>query len=601
MISRLLDRYQANFTRIKSELSTLLQQANEQFEELDTEFKQSQRDQQSFKQKLSSSNIFVPKSLKLDDSVTHSLTSIQTNEETIDTKLDNVSKLLISLTLQVQNLSALLNQFNNDLSYLYQQNKYQHELLQNMEMVSALLKDMQKTGQETNKQLNQMKQYLQLVIHEESPVWSILQQLYNSSKYSLWTPKHLWASREPEFIKATIHSTIKHIAPVSQIQQHYVWLTNNSNKEHCTTNKFDGVRHNFANLTNEFSLYNNNQLDVVNATSSHATQVIFKSCLWQYVLKELSSGSTVTQLPHLLLLNKRNVPSKWLQPASLLSFKTVEGITWKIGFNGVPDQGVLKYAKTNNPEGATSMMHELLIGQVLNTLVHLTPNFTYVYSGFICQPPIADKFADGFCQSSLSAHTRVCIIMEPVNDSVPFSDFIMIENLSQLDVVNAAMQLLCTFAIAYVSYKYLHNDLHLRNVLVYKVQIPVTIRYQFGHQTLSLTNVQYIMKVIDYGTSSVYVDGKWYLPIKHNVDKSDSEYELEDMKYKISNDGAFIDLLRKLFYDASDASLWQRAPPEILLDKIVQKIKTYKHTFQTFEQAYDVLSKCYSEISAYTL
>ncbi len=49
---------------------------------------------------------------------------------------------------------------------------------------------------------------------------------------------------------------------------------------------------------------------------------------------------------------------------------------------------ILKFSKDITPIQEDNIIHEILVGMVLNSIRKYTPNFMYTYGGFICSPPI---------------------------------------------------------------------------------------------------------------------------------------------------------------------------------------------------------------------
>jgi hypothetical protein len=88
-------------------------------------------------------------------------------------------------------------------------------------------------------------------------------------------------------------------------------------------------------------------------------------------------------------------------PYKRIDVSSVEGDAWLIGYKNTKKYiGVLKYAQYDS-DGETSqnILHELVIGLVLNNLRQYTPNFMFMYDGFYCSSNIKGDKLSGVCST----------------------------------------------------------------------------------------------------------------------------------------------------------------------------------------------------------
>jgi len=186
------------------------------------------------------------------------------------------------------------------------------------------------------------------------------------------------------------------------------------------------------------------------------------------------------------------------------------------------------------------LMHEYTIGLYLNSLYTALDNFPLVY-GILssCSIPYVASFSgkkyllDSCNQPVWYNRSKINrignathLIMEDLgstmtlsqlitswnyelnnssNDSVKYND-IRERVISEYYMV--MIQLLCALSTAYKYLKFVHGDLHGRNVLVEKLPRSVgtkTLEYQLSSTVIKL-KTKYIVKIIDYGFSSIKVN-----------------------------------------------------------------------------------------------
>ena len=222
-----------------------------------------------------------------------------------------------------------------------------------------------------------------------------------------------------------------------------------------------------------------------------------------------------------------------LSQNSPLSDTSREGVVWKVGYAGNPDAfATMKYAKDNASEDY-NILHELLVGMVLNKLRNRTPNFMYVYGGFTCNPPTErgpkkipessvknDYDFNTLCANNNSKNVEHIMFSEIVPNSTSFSQYF--SNMDRDAVVKkkfmgCLLQLLCSLQIAQTQFRYIHGDLHGNNILIQTLPSEVDIKYEIsGNDYVIRTDV--IVTIIDYGFNEITYNGVNFKPLSQNWD-----------------------------------------------------------------------------------
>ncbi|CAH6420345.1 Protein kinase [uncultured virus] len=143
--------------------------------------------------------------------------------------------------------------------------------------------------------------------------------------------------------------------------------------------------------------------------------------------------------------------------------ETTEGYAIVSDFENARDFFIIKVARS--PEDDI-LIHELVVGLYgTNKLRQYIPNFTYVYGGFKCSPPLIDPETKKVVTWCLHDDNAVnYILYENINPSVPMSKYL--ETCSGKDFVNVYMQILYALRLAFKVIDYTHYDLNYDNVLI---------------------------------------------------------------------------------------------------------------------------------------
>lgn len=243
----------------------------------------------------------------------------------------------------------------------------------------------------------------------------------------------------------------------------------------------------------------------------------------------------------LRILNARYIPvedpiiQNFFNPREVLSDASVEGVVWRIGYSG--SAGYFATMKTSKRDPANTlrsynMLHELLVGLILNFLRPFTPNFMYVWGGFSCSSPTQGApLPAGVATASVRhAHNFGTLCTDNTPDNM---DVLMLnENVAVFDTFHGTFerarsaaaaraagappadlvrwadilyilfQIIISLAMAQAFCKFVHGDLHDNNVLVKRLPADVTLEYIL-HGVTYRVQTRYIAVIIDYGFSRV--------------------------------------------------------------------------------------------------
>jgi hypothetical protein len=251
------------------------------------------------------------------------------------------------------------------------------------------------------------------------------------------------------------------------------------------------------------------------------------SCAIQALLRDMQHEASKHNST--LGMAKQGITSV-LKPHFMLSDSSVEGVTWNVGFEGEPDVALLKYGVNKDvnatsslteyvPDISVNLIHEIVVGYLLNTLSNLTPNFMYYYGGFVCSVPLSSDpdvtsvktnyNFDDLCSTVSAANSTVVAMFELVPQAKPLGEFtvdtFLAGALSTVDYTQILAQVFASLDIAHTKLGFIHGDLHGGNILVTKLTKPEpSIRYTLSNgQTIELNNVNYLVKIIDYGFSTI--------------------------------------------------------------------------------------------------
>lgn len=179
----------------------------------------------------------------------------------------------------------------------------------------------------------------------------------------------------------------------------------------------------------------------------------------------------------------------------------IQGQALTLSVEGYNDAFVVKTAI--DPDHDDSV-HEAFVGLFcLNELRKTIPNFMFVYGIFYCTPPIIHNGeVQAFC--SIEGPKVGHLVIENIKGAMSMREFCT--TCTAEEFRDAYYQIMFALHIAHRHCDYTHYDLHYDNVLVRRLNTPVTIGYKIGDKMLYAT-YKVLANIIDFGYSHVEVDG----------------------------------------------------------------------------------------------
>ena len=227
-----------------------------------------------------------------------------------------------------------------------------------------------------------------------------------------------------------------------------------------------------------------------------------------------------------------------LKQERIISDTSVEGVVWTVGYDGaIIPFATMKYSKAVIPK-SHNMMHELIIGFILNTIRNLTPNFMYVWSGFSCNIPLQGAQIVGavgavgvggsvrynhdfntLCENNNPNNLEAIVLAEVISTFGTFNDVLFEplgspKHISWTKIVQIIFLVIASLSVAQEKYNFVHGDLHGGNILIKKLLTPVNIKIKLGAHDYTI-NTEYIPIIIDYGLSRAEYNGILITPLRH--------------------------------------------------------------------------------------
>lgn len=208
---------------------------------------------------------------------------------------------------------------------------------------------------------------------------------------------------------------------------------------------------------------------------------------------------------------------------------------------------VIKNVNEDKEIEISSLIHEYVVGtEGLNRMRAYNPNFVYTLGYFDCGDLLSEN-SSYFCYNG---ENSPFVVIEHVNNSVPFIDFIY--DHSYVEILEVLTIIMLALNEANWRLKFIHNDLHVSNVLVQTLKKPTCTRYKTkADGDYVYIKSKYRPVIIDYGFArfgdfnrDIYDDNIAFAPLKDvfPMVKNISElYYNNNLKHleKLKNIGAF--------------------------------------------------------------
>lgn len=169
-------------------------------------------------------------------------------------------------------------------------------------------------------------------------------------------------------------------------------------------------------------------------------------------------------------------------------------------FSDFDDEGLViaKFSKDNDQE----IFREFIIGQKLNALRNVIPNFSQVYGIIGCDAVYSDNF---FCSAS---GNKTVLIMEKIK-GVEFETWLekaedTVDN--QIQLLSIFFQVIHSLWLSYEILGFTHNDLHGNNLIIREFAQDVYIPYIYENDSPIFLRTNIIPTFIDYGYSRLILE-----------------------------------------------------------------------------------------------
>lgn len=172
-------------------------------------------------------------------------------------------------------------------------------------------------------------------------------------------------------------------------------------------------------------------------------------------------------------------------------------------FNQTKD---LFIAKVSRDPSEDDLLHELIVGLYgTNRLRSLVPNFSYIYGGFKCSPPLIDPESKKVVTWCLNSDNAVnYVLYENITPSISMGKYL--EKCTGKDFLNMYLQVIYALRLANSIVDFTHYDLHQDNVLIR--DIPKMKNFQIVYETergIEFLTTKHVATFIDYGMSHIQV------------------------------------------------------------------------------------------------
>lgn len=150
-----------------------------------------------------------------------------------------------------------------------------------------------------------------------------------------------------------------------------------------------------------------------------------------------------------------------------------------------------------NPKDVKVLIHEGFTGLAgTNRLREFIPNFAYVYSIFNCLTPnIENKEVKNWC----STDGYYYVVYESISNAETFGDYIRSDRCTAQGIINYVTQIALALDFAAQKIGFTHNDLHVGNILLRKLDQPKQIKYPYRDRGDYYIVTDAIPTFIDYG------------------------------------------------------------------------------------------------------
>ena len=208
----------------------------------------------------------------------------------------------------------------------------------------------------------------------------------------------------------------------------------------------------------------------------------------------------------------------WFRDLEQIGAESVEGYAMRADLGLVEDTLILKAPRDPNSD----LLHELFIGLYgTNRLRAILPNFAYLFGGFNCSVPIIQPRFEvvagkaikrdkaevvSYCESG-PKDVVPYIIYENIAPAVSMANYV--ETCTGEEFFLIFSQILYALRKAWLSFGFVHNDLHHENVLIRQLAEVFSFPYS-THQGIRFITTDQLGTIIDFGRSHIIYQGRHY-------------------------------------------------------------------------------------------
>ncbi len=284
---------------------------------------------------------------------------------------------------------------------------------------------------------------------------------------------------------------------------------------------------------NELDVYNISQeevLDSIKNFDKYESQVYLQSCIKAIFNKLKTSINKPLDIPsnkitdwfeRIDTLNWNNNKNKW---------NSKEGIVARVKLSHpIQEWSIDNFAimKLQQP-GAfkdENLLHEIVVGLVLNNMRTYLPCFMYTYGGMFCgYPTESDMKNSDYSNICDGEDIHTVVITENIGGDLSMAEFISDSTYNVEDKVKVMLMLAFSLDEANKNYNFVHGDLHSKNIMIrtLKKSKDFDFTYSGNSGNYSITiRTQYIPVIIDYGRSSIKYEGYILTPLESSANNRD--------------------------------------------------------------------------------
>lgn len=210
--------------------------------------------------------------------------------------------------------------------------------------------------------------------------------------------------------------------------------------------------------------------------------------------------------------SKLNKVHNWIRVNRRIGKETVQGIALEASLKPNAKVFVIKMARDPSDD---RLAHEAVFGLYCgNLLKELLPNFMYVYGFTKCSPAVLrGNEVVNWCEMNKENLPRGVSYMftENIKGAVTFWDWLQQDYGNYEDYAKVLLMLLNALHVAYRRFRFLHNDLHLGNVMIRDfrsaVAAPAVPIYSFrdGVTVEGYVQARFVPYIIDFGLSEFQI------------------------------------------------------------------------------------------------